>query len=694
MKKLELYSIQIGFWEIRRSYFCSQQSKKLRCNRLLQCFLMKLWAKRTSIKTEKLFGLSILILFAILTLPVFAQQPDFDFFDKIAFQEKSNYTKKSAFTESQNYGLTDFVYQRMEWEINPDTLFIRGVVITWFKSKTENLSEVEFDLFSSMTVDSVIQNNKKLTFNQSENKVNITLPESLNEGQLDSVSVYYQGNPGSSGFGAFSKTMHDNIPNIWTLSEPYGAMEWWPCKQSLIDKIDSIDIIVTSPEEFRTASIGVLVSETVSNEQRTMHWKHRFPIATYLVAISVTNYVSYSNFLELDDGRQIEILNYVYPENFEEIQNKTPVTAEIIELYNDLIGEYPFSSEKYGHAQFGWGGGMEHQTMSFMGGFGFDLISHELAHQWFGDYITLGSWQDIWLNEGFASYLTGLSYEHLLDGFWWPKWKRLNVERIVSEPGGSVFVKDTTDIGAIFSSRLSYSKGAYILHMLRWVLGDDDFYTGIQNYFNDPEIANGFARTNQVIKHFEIAGDTTLMQFFNDWFYGEGFPIYSANFLPTETNALKIILSQTSSHQSVDFFEMPVPVRVYNSNKTDSADFRLVNTINNQEFIVDPGFRVTELKIDPDYWLVSKTAEIVSAPSIPVSNEILVYPNPFSDEVSLFIPPGQQLISTKLYSYDGKLVAEFIGNKTNFNWAGFPSGIYIIQVKTSKELFEQKVVKK
>jgi aminopeptidase N len=120
------------------------------------------------------------------------------------------------------------------------------------------------------------------------------------------VAVFYQGEPVSSGFGSFTQSVHgpDTIPVIWTLSEPYGAMEWWPCKQSLADKIDSIDIIVTSPEPYRTASNGVLVSEEVSDGFRTMHWKHRYPIVTYLVAIAVTNYENYSDFLELEDGRR------------------------------------------------------------------------------------------------------------------------------------------------------------------------------------------------------------------------------------------------------------------------------------------------------------------------------------------------------------------------------------------------------
>ena len=559
----------------------------------------------------QIFVLSILFV-ALVFVTAFAQEPDPNFSDKMALQESKSFIQKSAFKESLNYSQSDLVYQRMEWEINPNIKYIKGKVTSYFKSKINNLNEMEFDLHSLMTVDSVMQNSQKINFSRIDNKINLQLKNTIQEQQLDSVSIYYQGEPSSTtGFSAFTKGMHDGVPIIWTLSEPYGALEWWPCKQSLIDKIDSIDIIVTSPELYRTASNGILVSETVENGSRKMHWKHRYPITTYLVAIAVTNYVNYSDFLDLDDGRKIEILNYVYPENLAEAQSKTPVTTEIMKLFNELIGEYPFAKEKYGHAQFGWGGGMEHQTMSFMNNFEFGLVSHELAHQWFGDYITLGSWQHIWLNEGFATYLTGLSYEHLLDGIWWPLWKKLNVERIISEPDGSVFVTDTTNISTLFSGRLSYSKGAYLLHMLRWILGDDPFFNGIRNYFEDPEIANGFAQNDQLVKHLESAGDTSLTEFFDDWYYGEGFPIYSAQFSQNGSGTMVINLSQSTSHQSIDFFEMPVPVRAYNSGKTDSIDFRLNNKANNQEFRVEPGFDVSEIKIDPDYWLVSKTSEIV-----------------------------------------------------------------------------------
>ena len=642
---------------------------------------------------KKVFSIFLLI-FSVSV--AFSQGPDPDFIDKIAAQEKQKFMLKSSFKESQNYSDYDLVYQRMEWEINPNVKYIKGKVTSYFVSQLEELTQIEFDLNdSTLTVDSVFQHNQKIDFTQSEKKLRILLSQPLQVSEVDSISVFYQGEPEPeiNGFGSFTKSEHAGVPAIFTLSEPYGALEWFPCKQSLTDKIDSIDIIVTSPEIYRTASNGVLVSDNVENGFRKMHWKHRHPIATYLVAIAVTNYAVYSDWLDLEDGRKIEILNYVYPENLDTAKVKTPVTAEFIELYNQIIGEYPFANEKYGHAQFGWGGGMEHQTMSFMYNFNYDLIAHELAHQWFGDYITCGSWQDIWLNEGFATYLTGLVYENLQDGYWWTTWKKANLNRIVNRPGGSVFVKDTTVVNDIFSGRLSYSKGAYLLHMLRWVLGDDNFFSGLRNYFNDLEIANGFAFTNDLVRNMENAGDTVLTEFFNDWYYGEGFPFYSAEFTPVDEGILKITLSQTTSHPSVDFFEMPVPVRVYNFGKTDSMDFRLVQTTNNQEFFVEVDFNVAELKIDPDRWLISKTSQIVGVHTNLKKNKIAVFPNPFTESFSVKLPANERFISLQLFNTDGRIVKQFQGDKTDFNLSEIANGMYILILKTSKSSYEQKILK-
>lgn len=638
-------------------------------------------------------GLSILLL-VLAGLAVFAQQPDADFTDKMALQERQKFLLKSAFVENKTSAEYDLVYQRMQWQVNPGVKYIQGSVTSYFKSRLQQLSVVEFDLRTGMVVDSVLQSNQTIAFTHKNDKLAIQI-RPLAQNETDSVQVFYHGEPESeiSGFGSFSTNNHAGVPALWTLSEPYGAMEWWPCKQSLADKIDSIDIIVTTPEIYRTASNGKLVSETVKAGLRTMHWKHRHPIATYLVAIAITNYAEYSDWLELEDGRKIEILNFVYPENLEKAKTETPVTVEMIALYNRLIGEYPFADEKYGHAQFGWGGGMEHQTMSFMYNFGFELVAHELAHQWFGDYITCGSWQDIWLNEGFATYLSGLVYENLLDGYWWPQFKKLNVERIVSQPGGSVYVKDTTNIETIFSGRLSYSKGAWILHMLRWTLGDEAFFEGMKSYFNDQEVANGFATTSQFVKHMEAAGDTSLTTFFNEWFYGEGFPVYAANFKPAGSGLLSIELSQIPSHPSVDFFEMAVPVRVYSKNRTDSTDFRLNNTVNNQEFLVKVDFSVAELVIDPEYWLVSRTSQVVSNAEVGKDITVGIYPNPFTDQLYISLPDNEKVIAIKLFSTSGGEIPVEYKEGRILNVSHLPRGTYVIQVIASDKLFEEKVVK-
>jgi hypothetical protein len=138
---------------------------------------------------------------------------------------------------------------------------------------------------------------------------------------------------------------------------------------------------------------------------------------------------------------------------------------------------------------------------------------------------------------------------------------------------------------------------------------------------------------------------------------------------------------------------MPVPVRVYNADKTDSTDFRLVNTSNNQEFIVNVDFEVAELKIDPDYWLVSKTSEIVNAEVAPRLNEISVYPNPFTQGFSVHLPANQRLISLQLYSPEGNLIKQYFGSESFFNWLDITPGFYILRVKTQTGTSDIKIMK-
>ncbi|HEX7585976.1 MAG TPA: M1 family aminopeptidase, partial [Prolixibacteraceae bacterium] len=515
-----------------------------------------------------------------------AQAPDPDFNDKMAFSEARNHQKSAVFTESDDYANFDLIYQQLNFTVDPAVNQIAGSVFSNVKFLKDNISQIQFDLVDSLVVDSVKCNQVMTTFTHSGNKINITLLMPMQKGSISSSEIFYHGAPPQTGFGSFTVSKHNNIPVIWTLSEPYGARDWWPCKQSLADKIDSLDVFITCPSQYRAASNGKLISDIVSGEKRTAHWKHRFPIATYLVAIAVTNYETYSDFLDLLDGKKIEVLNYIYPEYLATAKTKSAEILSVLQFYNSKFITYPFASEKYGHAQFGWGGGMEHQTMSFMTTLDFELVAHEMAHQWFGDYITLSSWHNIWLNEGFATYLTGLVYENLKEGYFWPIWKAIQVKNITSVPDGSVYVSDTANVSRLFNGRLTYTKGAYVLHMLRWEMGDEKFFQGMKDYLTDPAIANGFASQVTFVKHMETAADTSFTEFFNDWYYGEGYPTYRMNYFPDPTNPIRQILriSQSPSNASVSFFEMHVPVRVWKDGK--SKDLRLYNTLQDQEFVI------------------------------------------------------------------------------------------------------------
>ncbi|MBK8564305.1 MAG: hypothetical protein IPN76_13450 [Saprospiraceae bacterium] len=242
-------------------------------------------------------------------------------------------------------------------------------------------------------------------------------------------------------------------------------------------------------------------------------------------------------------------------------QTGTANLVQVLQFYDSLFVTYPFHEEKYGHAQFGWGGGMEHQTMSYVSSFGWGLLTHELAHQWFGDMVTCGSWEDIWLNEGFATYLEGISRERFPSQVQtqWYDWKAGKISSIVSQPGGSVLVDDTTSVNRIFSSRLSYNKGSYLLHMLRWKLGGDAFFGGLRNYLNDRQY--DYARTTSLQSHLEATSGQDLDEYFEDWFRGQGFPSYKVVWEQSSQGDVYIQLNQTTSMpSSVDFFEMPVPI--------------------------------------------------------------------------------------------------------------------------------------
>lgn len=598
--------------------------------------------------------------------------------------------------EKSNTGKNiDIKYHRLEFEINPSEYYIKGINTIYFLAK-EELNSFTLDFFSSLNADSVFYKNAKIHTEHTKDILTINIGETLNINNLDSIVIYYQGIPSGEGStGGFNQSSHDGTPVIFTLSEPYGAREWWPCKQNLDDKIDSIDILVNTSSQYRAASNGVLISEKTIGENTTYHWKHRHPIAAYLVAIAVTNYVYYSEYSIISETDSVEILNYLYPENLITSKPKIEITKDLISYFSNLLTPYPFADEKYGHAEFSWAGGMEHQTMSFMGHFSFSIIAHELGHQWFGDYITCGSWKDIWLNEGFATYMEALAWEKFYGKESYNDDMADNFARALLEPHGSVFVDDTTDIWRIFSGNLSYAKGGSVLHMLRKQFGDEVFFNSIKAYLNDIVVADKYAHTADLKRHFETFTEKKMDYFFDDWIYGKGYPNYSLIWSQDNENTMNFSLFQTQTDLSVNFFEMRVPIRIFD-NENDTILY-VEHTSSGQEFSIPINFRAGVVQVDPNQHILKGEASVGFAPLMELNENLLITPNPFIDKCRVYLRNSFNFTAIEIYSATGKLVKQFAGgffsNLLVLDLSFLPKGNYIIQFKTSEGLVAKKIIK-
>lgn len=530
--------------------------------------------------------------------------------------------------------LYDMKHVQLNLNIDPAQVYLSGSVSLLIETRAV-LQQVQLYFSTDYIVDSVVANGAQLSFTHTEPWIlNIQTEAQLQPGALYSLQIFYRGEPLEaidSGTVGFTLT-NAGQPTFWTLSEPYGSREWWPSKDELTDKIDSTDIVVSTPALYKVASIGLLQSEDVVNGIKTTHWKHRYPIVPYLIAVAVADYSVYTD-TSWSQGKMVPVINYVYPDEVNEVKPSTAETVPLMQFFSDQFTQYPFAEEKYGHATFGWGGGMEHQTMSFMGHLQFEIIAHELAHQWFGNMVTLNTWHDIWLNEGFATYLSGLAYEHFHYDTWWPVWKSYTNEIITTFPDGSVYVQDTFNISRLFSARLTYYKGARILHLLRWIIGDDAFFNACRNYLNDPRIKYNFASVEILKQHFEQTSGISLTTFFHDWYYGEGYPTFTAVVTGNEQGGYQMELSQeTSAPQSIAFFQLPVPIKFKGAGRDTTIVF--THTQNQQQFAVDPGFRIDSVFIDPDQWLISLNNQAVLTSGEP--GEITawtVYPNPATNKI-------------------------------------------------------------
>lgn len=616
------------------------------------------------------------------------------FEESLLKSERDAYLSKLTFKSKRSGQEYDVLYHHLNIKIDPIVRYIHGDVYTLIETEDDNFTRFSLDLHSSMHIDSIVSDETDISFIHQNNEIQLSVPPVSKGGQIG-FTIYYQGDPTKHNQRAFSYGFQKDGPVAWTLSQPYGALGWWPCKQQLIDKIDSIDISLTVPFDNIAASLGVLRQvDTLNDSMQVYHWVHRYPVATYLVAVAVSNYYEESHYIHLSDGDSIFHVDYMYPAYKPAADTLRWNINGMMRVFDSLFGEYPFIKEKHGHVMFGRGGGMEHQTMSFMGTLNYDLMAHELGHQWFGDKITCANWQDLWLNEGWATYTAAIAREFADTRANHMNYLLETRTTATLDEEGSVYAYDTSSVRDLFSAGLRYAKGAMVLHQLRWEVGDEAFFEGVRNYVADADLCYGFAHTIDFQEAIEKTSGQDLTDYFDRYIYQEGYPVITSEWSRINNETIRINLLQRTTHSSVDFFPLKIEFTARGQEKDSTFS---IQHSSNEEFVdVNLGFKVEELVIDPNTWLLAKSI-LVEGKHTNLGS-VTTYPNPGTRMIRTHLQE-RKVDSYEVLDLQGRLhlsgaTPELKNGPVEININSLVPGLYFIKLYSGGDSVVSRFVKK
>ncbi|NOQ25794.1 MAG: T9SS type A sorting domain-containing protein [Bacteroidales bacterium] len=594
----------------------------------------------------------------------------------------------------------DVYFVKLDLEISDLTTDISGNATLQMKT-IEELDTLLLDFYSNMLIDSMFIDDKEVIYEHSNNQIQYIFDTPLALENDFKVQVYYHGTP--YGFGVFNAYKSDWDTHVtYTLSESFQAREWWPCKQVLSDKIDSAYVFLTCADTCMAGSNGLLknVVELPNNKKR-YEWKTYYPINYYLISFAVADYQDYSIYAHPIGTDSILIQNFIWNNPDYLSENKTGIdnTIDFIELFSEKFGLYPFANEKYGHCLSTIGGGMEHQTMTTIGNlseYAYDLITHELGHMWFGDYVTCASWQDIWINEGFATYAEYVALENLKSDSSAQEWMNATQTYALEDPNRSIYVPfdEAFDEGRIFNYRISYLKGAAIIHMIRNQINDDElFFTCLQNYLS--EYADSVATGDDFKNSIEANTGIDFDPFFNQWYYGKGYPHFDVNYTQ-HNDTLFMTVSQLTTSTSTPLFQLFVDYKI-NYTGGDTT-LRLCQSHNYETFKIPLKETVTNIVVDPDNWIL-KIIGTVNSIELPENNITLFSfsPNPVKDILKVYF-------NANLYSYkkqiqimdiNGRLIKSYIINSDSYpiDVSFLSNGIYFIRGISANKSYTYKFLK-
>ena len=538
---------------------------------------------------------------------------------------------------------TDILDNNFDVTIDPAVSFISGSNTMTLASTVNGLTQFTFRLRSTTatitngyTISSVVINGITTLPGSAVTSVgtygrSITLDRAYNIGEQFTVKVNYSGTPVSVGFGSFviGATAMNNLPFSCSLSEPYYAASVWPVKDGENaqpgDNSDksTATISITAPSAYKSISNGVLQSITpVAGGKNKTTWRTNIPTASYLFcfAIHAYNVYDYTYNYPLPSGGTGSMpfqINISPPSDTSANRAVWSQSLQMMETLRPLFGVYPFVSEKYGIYQFTFGGGMEHQTITGMGGFSESVTMHELGHQWWGDNVTCKTWNDIWLNEGFATYSEALWYERKPGSTGLPALhsamavRRPTSATLAGTTGASVYCYSVTSANTIFNSSTSYSKGAWALHTLRKYVGDVKFFQILANY--RAAYQGSAATTQQFVDIASATYGSSLQGYFDSFVFGQGAPVYSYATQAVTINGktyLKLNVKQTQNTLMGKSGKFVTPIDVKMTTASGATTAVILNNEREESFVIPTNGLVTAVVLDESNWILNngKTA--------------------------------------------------------------------------------------
>jgi hypothetical protein len=480
---------------------------------------------------------------------------------------------------------------------------ITGECTITARSLKDNLSQVEFNLEDEMNVTAVTEGGEACTFSHNNKVLTVTLRTARQTNEDFTIKVTYDGSPLDG--------LYFTNKGVYCCSAMEEAQHWFPCYDLPDDKADRVELIVTCRDDWYVAANGVLASETNNqNGTKTFKWVTEHRIATYLISISGA--YEYSRFGTTWSG--VPVNYYVFPEHRANAEICFEYVPQMMNFFSNKFWRYPFDDERYGvaEAEMGYFGGMENQTCITLNQLyvrpnhsSDNILAHELSHMWWGDCISPGSWKNLWLNEGLATYCDALWVEHDQGEEAFHNRMTYFANLYFAEDGNHRF--PVFDPAEPWSATV-YEKGAWVMHMLRYLMGDDKFFRAWNTFGREHEFGHAF--TYELQRTMEEEYGQSLDEFFNDWVYKAGYPVYQYDWT-TNGNRVTVEICQVQQQGPITpLFDMPLELKFTTQSNGTKVE-RVVTDSRYSRFTFEYGSPVTAFELDPDGWVLCKKENVV-----------------------------------------------------------------------------------